>query len=84
MPHFSDYKCTRCDRETLRDLLTAMKVQFTPLGPGAKVLRSRTVEWLCDECRDTDLYWTMPKFTGAPGMKSEPLERVRRAEANGK
>lgn len=83
MPHFSDYKCTRCEQETLRELLTAQKVQFTPIGPGARVVRSRTVNWLCDECLQTDPYWNMPKFIGAPGMKSEPLERVRRAEAGG-
>lgn len=83
MPHFSDYKCTECNRETLRGLLTAVRVQFTPLGPGAKVLRSRTIAWLCDECRETNDYWNLPAWSGAPGMKSAPLERVRAAEAAG-
>ena len=83
MPHFSDYKCSACQRETLRNLLIAVKVQFTPLGPGARVLRSRTISWLCNECIEENEYWNLPAFSGAPGMKSAPLERVRAAEANG-
>jgi ribosomal protein L37AE/L43A len=84
MPHFSDYKCTKCNRETLKQLLMAVKVQFTGLGAGAKVVRSRTIAWLCDECLEEDAYWNMPAYSSAPGMKSAPLERVRAAEAAGK
>jgi hypothetical protein len=68
----------------MRELLTAVKVHFTALGPGAKVLRSRTVAWKCDDCLKVDPYYNLPAFSGAPGMKSESLERVREAEANGK
>jgi hypothetical protein len=84
MPHFSDYKCTDCQRETLKALLTAVKVQFTGLGAGAKVIRSRTIAWLCDECLCKNVHWNLPAYSGAPGMKSAPLERVRAAEAAGK
>lgn len=84
MPHYTDYRCSECGRETLRELLIAVKVQFTPLGPGAKVIRSRTIAWKCNECIEDDPYWNLEAFSGAPGMKSTPLERVREAEASGK
>lgn len=84
MPHYTQYKCAEpplgCGRETLRDLLTVMKVVFTEMGQGGKILRSRTVGWLCDECVEKNDYWNLQAFTSAPGMKSEPLERVRAAQ----
>lgn len=84
MPHFSDYRCTICNRETLRDLLVAKKVSFSKLGPGAKLIRSRTVAWVCDECIERDEEYNLPAFQGAPGMVSPALERVRAAEAKSK
>lgn len=81
MPHYTDYKCSACGRETLRDLLTAKKITFTDMGPGAKTKRQRTVAWLCDECLPLDEDYLRPAYSGSPGMKSEALERVREAEA---
>jgi hypothetical protein len=84
MPGYSEYKCSVCQRETLRDLLTAKKISFTTMGAGAKTLRTRTVAWLCDECILVDEDYTREAYSGAPGMQSPALERVRAAEGKAK
>jgi hypothetical protein len=81
IPHYTEYKCTICGRETERSLLLAKKVTFQPLGPGANITRSRTVAWICDECITKDPEYNLPAFKGSPGLKSPALERVREAEA---
>jgi len=58
----------------------AKKVIFSALGAGAKIVRSRTVGWLCDECILEDEDYTREPFAGAPGMTSPALERVRALE----
>jgi len=82
MPGYSEYKCSVCLRKTLRELLTAKKIAFTTMGAGAKTLRTRTVGWLCDECIEVDEDYIRPAYSGAPGMQSPALERVRAAEGN--
>lgn len=57
------------------------KVNFSAVGAGAKIVRSRTVAWLCDECLPKDPDYNAEAFKGAPGLKSPALERVRAAEA---
>lgn len=81
IPHYTEYKCTVCNRETLRELLTAKKVVFSVMGAGGKVLRSRTIGHLCNECIEKDEHYNLEAFKSAPGMKSEPLERVRAIQA---
>lgn len=83
MPHYSEYKCRgpgSCGRHTERELLTVKKVVFTVMGAGGKVLKSRTVAWLCDECVEKDPEYTSEPYANAPGLKSPALERVRAAE----
>jgi hypothetical protein len=77
MPHYSDYKCSVCKRPTERILLVAKKAVFSPLGPGAKTIKSRTLAWLCDECLPKDEDFQREAHSGAPGLKSPALERVR-------
>ena len=77
MPHYSEYRCSCCGQITLKDLLQAKKVIFSPIGAGAKITKSRTVAWLCNECVEVDPDWNREKFTGSPGLKSPALERVR-------
>ena len=81
MPHYTEYKCGVCNRVTERDLLVVKKAVFSQMGAGGKVLRSRTIEWKCDECLEKDTEWNTLPYTNAPGQKSAPLERVRAAEA---
>lgn len=80
MPHYSDYRCTKCNQPTLKALLTVKKVVFSPIGAGTKITKSRTVEWLCNECLELDPDWNREKFNGSPGLKSPALERVRALE----
>lgn len=80
MPHYSEYKCTNCNQITLKELLQAKKVVFSPIGAGTKITKSRTVAWLCNECLELDEDWKREKFKGSPGLKSPALERVRAAE----
>ncbi len=81
MPHYSEYRCGTCQQVTLRELLVAKKVVFTGLGAGAKIIKSRTVGWVCDECVEKDPDFNIEKYAAAPGHKSAPLERVRLAQA---
>jgi hypothetical protein len=57
--------CTRCGSRT--DELTVKKVLFAPLGKGQRVIRSRVVDWLCDECRQTDPAWREPMYASITG-----------------
>lgn len=82
MPHYTEYACTRCKKKCERDVLVAKKVSFSALGPGGKVIRSRTTDWLCDECLPLDEHWNIQPYSGAPGLKSDPLERVRAAQSH--
>lgn len=81
MPHYTDYRCMSCGRETLRELLTVKKVVFAAMGAGGKIVKSRTLGYLCDECIKNDPEYQLEAYKSAPGMKSEPLERVRAMKA---
>lgn len=83
MPHYSKYQCTECGEEVGRGNLIRKKVDFVEMGligrPG-RTIRSRTTKWLCKaKCLLIDAdYNIQPQ--AAPGMRSEPLERVRAAQ----
>lgn len=83
MPHYSEYKCTECKQVTLKKLLYAKKVVFSPIGAGTKIIKSRTVAWLCNECIELDPDYQREAFNKSPGLKSPALERVRAIENNG-
>lgn len=80
MPHYTEYLCTNCGQYTERELLTVKKVVFTEMGSGGKVLKSRTIGWLCNDCIEDDEHYNLDAYTTAPGLKSPGLERVRAAE----
>lgn len=82
MPHYTEYRCGVCKQVTLRQLLVVKKVVFTEIGPGAKIIKSRTVGWICNECVENDTDFQLEKYSKAPGHKSAPLERVRAATAD--
>jgi hypothetical protein len=81
IPHYTEYKCGKCGRTCERDLLITKKVVFQKLGPGGKIIKSRTKLWLCDECLPEDEDFNTEPYTAAPGTKSAPLERVRELES---
>lgn len=62
MANEPDYTCTGCGATPGRDGLSVKKVIFTEMGAGGRVLRSRVVDWLCDNCLKTDPHWNQPKF----------------------
>lgn len=55
------------------------KVDFITLGTPRKVVVSRTLDWLCQDCLQKDEHFNLEAFQ-SPGMKSEPLEQVRAAQ----
>lgn len=57
----SSYACTVCGKETTRDELSTKKVLFAGIGHGATVFRSRTVDWMCDDCLGQDRDYNQPK-----------------------
>lgn len=80
MPHYSEDRCSVCGNLTSPELLTVKRVNFSPRTKSNKVIRSRTMSWLCEGCLERDEDWSRPAFKGAPGMTSPALERVRNNE----
>lgn len=67
------YLCTRHDGLVPRELLLVKKVQFTEMGAGGKVQKSRVVDWLCPDCVVKDADWNREEFK-APGQT--PLSKM--------
>lgn len=57
-----NYVCTRCGSQQRRSSLVVKRVQFTEMGEGAKTLKSRVVDWLCNACRESDADYLLEKF----------------------
>ena len=64
MPNIPEYGCTRCDKDKDREQLTVKKIMFTDMGEGARTLRSRVVDWLCDDCLLEDPDYLREKISG--------------------
>jgi hypothetical protein len=62
------YTCGTCKKDKPREDLLAKRVTFTTLKP-VKTIRSRTVGWICSECRPQDPAWTQTAFSAAPGYE---------------
>lgn len=62
MPYKGSYKCTSCGGQPGREELTSVVVQFKPLGAGARVLKSRTTDWLCSDCLKKNPIWNLSKY----------------------
>jgi len=61
MPYRGPYDCTICGASSGRENLTVVSVQFKPMGPGTRVIKSRTTQWLCSTCLDKDPVWNLPQ-----------------------
>lgn len=66
MEDVTRYPCTACQRRTPRDELTVKRVSFFKFGERGKLLRVRTVAWLCPDCKLSDVDWNRPRGGGAP------------------
>lgn len=82
MTNNAAYKCSQCDRETDRELLTAKKISFCEIGMNAKTLKSRIVDWLCPDCLVKDDVWNKPKYTTPGHVPSDDLVRLRARDAS--
>lgn len=70
------YQCTVCKRTVPREQLTAKRISFQTMGERFKTLRSRVIGWLCEDCREKDSIWNLPKRQSAPGMKGTKLDET--------
>lgn len=77
MPAYSEDRCSCCGAITSPELLTVKRVQFMPRTRTTKVIRSRSVAWLCGGCLAKDPDWNREAYKGSPGMTSPALNRVR-------
>lgn len=67
-------RCSRCGPDSLevsRDELFVKRIQFVQLGNLGKVIRSRTVEWLCLDHMNQDADYQREAFQESPGFKNE-------------
>ena len=62
MANQPEYSCSECGATPGRENLFVKRVQFTTMGEGARVIRSRVVGWLCGPCT-----------AGDPDYKREPF-----------
>jgi DNA-directed RNA polymerase subunit RPC12/RpoP len=76
MPHYTEYRCSRCGLPTERDLLIVKAIVFKTMGAGPKIIKSRNKDWLCDECIVDDPDFNSESFANAPGMRSAAKDRV--------
>lgn len=73
------YACTRCGIDKPRDQLSSKKVMFAGIGNSTTVFRSRTVDWLCENCLGADDDYNSPRDLS----KSERMKIARaRRKAN--
>lgn len=59
--------CTRCGKDCDRDKMMCQKVSFHEMGKGGRLIRTRTVAWLCPSCVSQDPVWNSEPWTSAPG-----------------
>jgi hypothetical protein len=62
MSNLPVYRCTKCKRDCKRAELTVKKAVFLEMGEGARTVRSRVMEWLCESCLEVDPEYNKEKF----------------------
>ena len=80
-----EYVCAECGREVGRPNLLRKKVEFRELGESGRLVKSRTVAWLCRipqedgtlSCVDKDPDYNRHYFADAPGMADTDMARER-------
>lgn len=65
-----EYRCTVCGKEFERGDLLVKIVSWKGIGRGAKTVRSRSVAWVCPDCRELDSHWTREGIVTSPGMRN--------------
>lgn len=73
------YACSVCGQIVGRSNLVVKRATFMEVGKGGRLIRTRTVAWLCrKQCLEADPDWTQPAYAGSPGMAdTEPGREYR-------
>lgn len=61
MPKKYEYKCNVCGIVKPRTRLYVKKTIFTTFGSNPRVIRSRTISWLCGSCVKGDPDYNRPE-----------------------
>lgn len=74
------YACTVCGVQKPKDELSTKKVLFSGIGTSSTVFRSRTVEWLCEDCLGKDSQYNFPRdMSRAERMQIAQAKRKKNA-----
>lgn len=65
-----DYRCDTCKKKLKREECVAKKVQYATMGASARILRMRTVGWVCVPCMRKEQEYNTP-FKGRVYLKDE-------------
>lgn len=73
MPKLYRYICGNCGQdfqnaEAARKNLVVKKVEFRQYGFKGKLIRSRTLRWLCRSCMLADEQYNLPESNVSEGM----------------
>lgn len=77
-----DYACTRCGGLRKRNELITKKVSFSTLGSEGKMIRSRTLDWLCFSCTKNDPEYNIPEYE-SPGLRHDEAMRQKYSSGEG-
>lgn len=70
------YTCMKCKTECERDDLTVKRSVFARMGAGGRVIKSRTLGFLCPSCLAGDRDFNrvaLDDAPGHPGRRPEPV-----------
>lgn len=73
----AEYVCDLCGKRwprADRDMVAAKVAQFRDIGEGGKVIKSRTVGWLCKQpCMENDPQYQLPSMGASPGFRGTKI-----------
>lgn len=64
--------CSKCGNSFDRDELTVKRIAFYKFGKNGKMIKSRTVGWLCPGCLQSDGHWSAEPYEQQKAMQGEP------------
>ena len=63
------YQCTECAKQATRETLFSKRVSWATIGSNPKVVRVRTIAWVCKTCMEADPNYQREPHSQAPGNK---------------
>lgn len=74
MPKLYKYECSVCHKlwetpDDARTNLVVKKIEFRQYGFKGKLIRSRTLKWLCRRCMMRDVEYNLPENYFSDGMQ---------------